>query len=73
MSWLSCPGVAKNTSARYLRSFPVKVYKNDSVLWASIRRLLNVDKNEKGVINKWINEEVVNIYFTKYLAELDQK
>jgi hypothetical protein len=24
MSWLNCPGVAKNANARYLRSFPPK-------------------------------------------------
>ena len=23
MSWLNCPGVAKNANARYLRSFPL--------------------------------------------------
>jgi Ulp1 family protease len=38
-----------------------------------MQRHLNLDTTEKAVTKRWINDEVVNFYFKKYLAEMDQK
>jgi hypothetical protein len=48
-------------------------YENNQVLWGSMRRLLNLDPTEKVQSKRWINSEVINFYFKKYLAEMDQQ
>jgi hypothetical protein len=49
------------------------LYENDSVSWGSMRRLLNLYTTEKVLTKRCINDEVINFYFKKYLAEMDQK
>jgi Ulp1 family protease len=46
-------------------------YENEEVSWGSMRRLLNRDLKAQSKI--WINDKVINFYFKKYLAEMDQK
>jgi Ulp1 family protease len=48
-------------------------YENKKVSWGSMRRLLNLDTTEKVLTKRWINDEVINFHFKKYLAEMDQK
>jgi hypothetical protein len=50
-----------------------KSYENEYVSWDSMRRLLNLDTTEKVLSKKWITDKVINFYFKKYLAEMDQK
>jgi Ulp1 family protease len=38
-----------------------------------MRRLLNLDTTEKGQSKRLINNRVINFYFKKYLAKMDQK
>jgi hypothetical protein len=49
------------------------LYENEYVSWDSMRRLLNLDTTEKDHKRKWITDKVINFYFKKYLAEMDQK
>ncbi len=46
-------------------------YDTGRVSWGSMRRLLKSDTKDQS--KRWINEEVINFYFKKYLAEMDQK
>jgi hypothetical protein len=46
-------------------------YENKEVSWGSMRRLLNRDT--KAQSKRWINNQVINFYFKKYLTEMDQK
>jgi hypothetical protein len=48
-------------------------YNNKKVSWGSMRRLLSLDTTEKNLAKRWINNKVINFYFKKYLAEMDQK
>ncbi len=48
-------------------------YENEHVSWKSMRKLLNLDTLEKVQSKRWINDKVINFYFKKYLAEMDQK
>jgi hypothetical protein len=48
-------------------------YENKKVSWGSMRRLLNLDTTEKALTKRWINNEVINFYFKKYLTEMDQE
>jgi Ulp1 family protease len=45
-------------------------YENKEVSWGSMRRLLNRDTKTQS--KRWINNQVINFYFKKYLAEMDQ-
>jgi Ulp1 family protease len=47
--------------------------KTKKVSWGSMQRLLNPDTTEKVLTKRWINDKVINFYFKKYLAEMDQK
>ena len=47
-------------------------YENKYVSWNSMRRLLNLDTTEIQS-KRWINNKVIDFYFKKYLAEMDQK
>ncbi len=49
------------------------LYENNRFSWDSMRRLLNLDTTEKYHTRKWLGNKVINIYFNKYLAEMDQK
>jgi Ulp1 family protease len=46
-------------------------YENEEVSWGSMQRLLNHDT--KAQSKRWINDQVINFHFKKYLAEMDQK
>ncbi len=46
-------------------------YENEEVSWGSMRRLLNHDTKVHS--KRWINDQVINFYFKKYLAKMDQK
>ncbi len=48
-------------------------YENKKISWVGIQRLLNLDTTEKVLSKRWINNEVINFYFKKYLAEMVQK
>jgi Ulp1 family protease len=46
-------------------------YESEKVSWGSMWRLLNPDTKLQS--KRWINNEVINFYFKKYLAEMDEK
>jgi hypothetical protein len=48
-------------------------YENKKISWGSMQRLLNLDTTEKVLSKRWINNEVINFYFKKYLTEMVQK
>jgi hypothetical protein len=63
--------IIKNKEANPLDKYTS--YENNSDSWESMQRLLNLDTTEKDHTRKWIGDEVIRIYFKKYLAEMDQK
>ena len=48
-----------------------RCYENKKVSWGSMWRLLKHETN--SFTKTQINDEVINFYFKKYLAEMDQK
>jgi hypothetical protein len=47
-------------------------YGNKYVSWNSMRRILNLDTTEIQS-KRWMKDKVIDFYFKKYLAEMDQK
>jgi hypothetical protein len=53
---------------------PLEIYRqcgNKKVTWGSMQTLLNHDTKDQS--KRWITDKVINFYFKKNLAEMDQK
>ncbi len=53
---------------------PLEIYRqcgNKKITWGSMQTLLNHDTKDQS--KRWITNEVINFYFKKNLAEMDQK